>query len=623
MNYLGRRGLATAALALLVVGQAIGQVSAGQPSLSVSVSVIETAGVARRDSPVTVGVPLPSHAPAELDAFRLLADDGSEIATDRWAIARWHGAPADTARPIRWLGVSFVADSAPHEIRTVTLVADTSARLDARLLGRQLEDGIHLATGALSFRLPHTGTSLLDNLWIDLDGRPGVDAEMIPADHSGGLLVANTSQTPPRWRSAGARIVRNGHQTAVASVDLISDTPGLGAAVLWAEVGVNMSWVKLTLEVGPADGSRAASPVSVVLPIRTLGDPLQLGVRRGLDGEVLEGPLAANDTLFVEPGEHDWDGTLGSLRAEGLLPWAQMSTPMWSTAVAVDLTSPQRGLRVSGNGTLSFDLAADPDSGTTAARLFLESRRRSAPAERVVDFDRPLVAVLSTEWYRQTRVLGPLPIPTASGLSARSGGGRDPAVEELLRFVATGETEWLARAGAIVRRQLAAPAGGGLRGPALYAWISGDPVALAKVGDQVLAAGASEPSGWQAFDAIVAWEVTGDPRFLDRARASLRAGVEAAWAADACISAAQDAAGVAALMQATAQYVWTLREQERTDQAAENALFGMLDRLGTCPPEHASWADTWSYGALLATDAARRERWARLAGTAAGPRRGQ
>ena len=623
MNYAGRRRLSTVAFATLATVLAIGHVSAQEPGLRVAVRIIETAGIARWNSPVHMSVPLPSHAPADPDAFRLLADNGHEIPTDRWAVARWHGAPEDTSRPIRWLGLSFVTDSAAHEIRTVTLVSDAAAGLGAPLLGRQLEDGVHFETGMFSFRLPHTGTSLLDSLWIDLDSRPGVDAEMIPAEHDGGLLVATTTVAAPRWQSAGASIVRNGRQTAVARVELVADTPGFGTATLWVEVGVNTSWVKLTLHVERADGSRNGSPVSIVLPIRTLGDPLQLGVRRSLDDEVLEGPLPADGTLFVEPQEQGWKGTLGNMHAAGLLPWAQMSTLTWSTAVGFGVDSPQRGLRISGNGAVWFDFAADPESGTIDASFFLESRRRSAPSERVVDFDRPLVAILPTEWYRQTRVLGPLPIPTASSLSHRARDGRDPALEQLLRFVATGDAKWLTRAGASTRRQLATTADNGLRGPALYAWISGDPVIAAKVRERALAERGSEPSRWQALDAIVAWEVTGDPRFLERARASLRAGIGAVWAADACVSAARDPAGVAALVQATAQYVWTLRDQQRTDQAAENALFGMLDRLETCPPTHPSWADTWSYGALLVADASRRNRWAGLAGTVAGTRRGQ
>lgn len=623
MDYTGRRRLATVALAVLAAGPTINQVSAQEPGLSVPVRIVETAGIARRDSPVHVSVPLPPHAPADLDAFRLLASNGIEIATDRWAIARWHGAPEDTSQPIRWLGLSFVADSAAHEIRTVTLVADGATEFEAPLLARQLEDGVHLETGALSFRLPHTGTSLLDNLWIDLDGSPGVDAEMIPAEHGGGLLATNTSGTAPRWQSAGASIVRNGRQTAVARVDLIPDTPGFGTATLWVEIGVKTSWIKLTLTMRPAEDSRTGNLVSVVLPIRTLGDPLQLGVRRSLDDDVMEGPLPADGTLFVEPGEQAWSGTLGKMRATGLLPWAQMSTPTWSIAGAIDPGSPQRGLRIGGNGALWFDLATEPGSGAIHADFFLEARRRSASAEHVVDFDRPLVAVLPTEWYRQTRVLGPLPIPTASSFAQRPNGDRDPTLEQLLRFIATGEPEWLAHAAASAQLQLASPARNGLRGAALYSWITGDPVTTARVRERARAATGSEPSGWQALDTIVAWELTGDSRFLERARASLRTGIRAAWAADACTRASQDPAGIAALLQATAQYVWTLREQNRADQAAENALFGMLDRLETCPPADPSWVDTWSYGALLAMDASRRDRWATLAGAAVGQRRGQ
>ncbi len=623
MNYTGRRRLAPIALAMAFAGSAIGQSAAQDPTLSVSVRVVETAGMARRGSPVQVSVPLPSQAPASVSAFRLLAEDGTEIPSDRWAIARWNGAPDDASRPIRWLGVSFAADSAANAARTLTLVADAAAEPDGPMLGRQHEDGVYLETGALSLRLPHTGTSLLDNLWIDLDGRPGVDAEMIPAEHGGGLLIANASGTAPRWQSAGARLVRNGRHTAVARTDLVSDTPGFGAATLWAEVGASTSWVRLTLAVEATDGPQARGHVSVVLPIRTLGDPLQLGVRRSLHENTMEGPLPADGTLIVKPGEQGWDGTLNGTRAAGLLPWAQMSTPTWSTAIAFAGGALQGGLRVGGNGALWFDFASDPDTGDTHTSFFLDSRRRTAAAERVVDFDRPLVALLPPDWYRQTNVLGPLPIPRAAEISRSAGGGHDPAIEPILRFVATGEPEWLARAAVIARRQLAAPTGGSLRGPALHAWISGDPVAASRVREYALAARTSEPSGWQALDAIVAWEVTGDPRFLEHARASLRAGIGAAWAADACISATKDAAGVAALMQATAQYVWTLRNQDRTDQAAENALFGMLERLETCPPAHPSWADAWSYGSLLVADTSRRDRWAALAGSAAGPRRGQ
>jgi hypothetical protein len=621
---MGHSRFVAAAAVLLGSSLAVVPVTGQEPGFSVPVHVAERDGVGRGASPVRIGVPLPRNVASDPTAFRLLAPDGSEMPFDSWAIERWYGAPDEAAQPIRWLGISFLAPSAAHQEQVFSLVAAAPDAVAAPTLGELRADGIYLDNGAIALRIPHAGTSLVDDVWIDLDGRAGVEAEMIAADHEGGLLIANASGTAPRWQARGAHFVHNGQVTAMARVDLASTTAEFGDATLFVEVVRGSPVVKLSLSIAAPDTDAGDSIVSLVLPVQTLGDPLELGVRRGLTAPTLEGPLPANSTLRVERTASGWDGLLGTVRATGLVPWAQLNTLTWSTAIAVSDDSPAQQLRVGGNGAFWIDLQTQPGDSRTSADVFFESRRRTAPANDIADRAAPLTATLPAAAYLNAETFGPAAVAGAAMAGQVSAEDRDAALQQLIFFMNSGDPGHLALARDAVAAQLASPATSGLQGPALYARMTADATTHAEVGRLAQAANSVPSPGWQALNSMTAWEMSGDPRLLDQARAILRAGIGTAWAADACTSANSDAASIAVLMRATAQYIWMLRSQRLVDQAAENALFGMLGRIETCAPVDPRWTQTWAFGAFLAGDEAQRARWAALAtGAPDQPRRAQ
>jgi len=145
--------------------------------LDVTLTVGNPLDVARRDEPVTSGVPIPRDVGlVGLDSLRLLDGEGQPVAAQFTPVARWGGSPGDAGRPVRWLLLDFQADvpaNAETEYRLVNsggerpvyptlMVSDTAtavtidvgsaryrvSKVDGRLGGPRLVGLIGRATNA-------------------------------------------------------------------------------------------------------------------------------------------------------------------------------------------------------------------------------------------------------------------------------------------------------------------------------------------------------------------------------------------------------------------------------------------------------------------------------------------
>jgi hypothetical protein len=576
----------------------------------VDFSVTDNSGADQALAPVYVGVPLPPSSPSAVESFRVLDPSGIAISADIRPLARWNGAPDDVRQPLRWVGVTFQTDLRAGERRTFTLEAhDGVVAPDARPVARDDADGVRFDTGLLSFRLPKHGSAVIDDVRADLDGIPGTDVELVAPEHGGGLLAASIGSSSRRWETVGVTLLEAGRMRAAARIDLAPPAGG-GGATIWVTAHRGLPGARLRIAIHGA--GEASQPAALVLPIRTLGDPLQLGVRRDVEGEVLEGPLPPAATLHVRRENDGWEAVLGDIRADGVIPWVQLSSISWSTAVAT--RGEGTSLQAAGNGTLRVDLAPSEGAGAVGAEIYFEARGPRQTRSGLTAFHAPASAHVSASWYDRTMAGGPeAAAPKPVRLPVH--GAWDPALAHSLRFLASGDTATLEAARQAADNFFADPSQRGLAGPALYAFLSGDPAAIDAIRRHVSAGQVDTgvPVGWQVLDALVAWELTGVVPRLEFARASLRAGIGAAWRADACRSSAAAPAEIAVLVEAAGRFAWTTRVRGARDEAAENALFGMLARLENCPPEHPAWADAWAYGAILTADREQSERWTALA----------
>ena len=97
--------------------------------LDVALTVDNPLDVARRDEPVTSGVPIPREiALTDLARLRLLDEGGQPVAAQFTPLARWGGAPDDGRRPVRWLLLDFQADAPPDGEAEYQLVDSGGAR---------------------------------------------------------------------------------------------------------------------------------------------------------------------------------------------------------------------------------------------------------------------------------------------------------------------------------------------------------------------------------------------------------------------------------------------------------------------------------------------------------------
>jgi len=128
----------------------------------VTLSVTESAGLARADAPVTLGLPLPRALNIiNTTALRLVDGSGALVPCQFTPMARWGGAPGDAAKPIRWLLLDFQADVAANSTALYRLRADGGPAPSYPTL--QITNGagaVTIHTGVAAFTISKTDGNL-------------------------------------------------------------------------------------------------------------------------------------------------------------------------------------------------------------------------------------------------------------------------------------------------------------------------------------------------------------------------------------------------------------------------------------------------------------------------------
>ncbi len=144
----------------------------------------------RISEPVVGGVPLPEDAhvldPSEL---AIVAQDGQVLPAQFKVLARWHGIPSDTTKPIKWVLVNFQGNLGKGETVDYLLTnekANIAPALSVRV--SDTEEWITVDTGMARYNLSKKFFNFFDQVFVR-GGGLGPDGSRLGSTSGGGLGV--------------------------------------------------------------------------------------------------------------------------------------------------------------------------------------------------------------------------------------------------------------------------------------------------------------------------------------------------------------------------------------------------------------------------------------------------
>ncbi|MBI1850404.1 MAG: DNRLRE domain-containing protein [Planctomycetes bacterium] len=158
---------------------------------SIGLTVRETAGVARRQEPVTTGVPIPLDAGVRgTDSLRVVAGDGREVSAQFRVLSRWYAAADDASAPIRWVLVDFQASLAANGEASFELRDDAPpGAIEHPIDITESPEFIDISTSIATFRITRGTMNLFDGVAIDTDSDGMLDDIVVANGGDGGIVV--------------------------------------------------------------------------------------------------------------------------------------------------------------------------------------------------------------------------------------------------------------------------------------------------------------------------------------------------------------------------------------------------------------------------------------------------
>lgn len=310
---LRRPAAAIVATAIVCCTTTVAQSAGARPLTSVVVE--ERDGLARKDWPLTFGLPLPHGLVGDATAIALSDESGGPLPVQASVRARWPDGSA------RWVLVDTQVSLAPHATRRMRLELSGPGihrAPAAPLKVRESAQSIAVDTGVLSFEIPKTEFAVLAALGIRAAGACPTGAMGAWVETADGVLRA----APP----ASVTILENGPLRARIA---LRGTYGSGFDYLIrVEAYADQPFVRILhtfINRNPAPRSTIRR-LALDMPLRSRGPvSYRFGVERGRprSGSVAEEALrlVQPDNLAFRVGEQNEDGRLAgwtALRVRGL-----------------------------------------------------------------------------------------------------------------------------------------------------------------------------------------------------------------------------------------------------------------------------------------------------------------
>jgi hypothetical protein len=148
---------------------------AAEESKEILVTLTERAGLDWKNTPVTIGIPVPHGEKSQANSLRILDQWGREVPSQAIPI----GIQSEDA-PIKWWRVTFLGTINKNDSLTYRVVSGGGKPLYPRtpLELKEVEDGYLLENGNLRLEI-NKNKSLLSKVWFDPNGRKSFDQEPI------------------------------------------------------------------------------------------------------------------------------------------------------------------------------------------------------------------------------------------------------------------------------------------------------------------------------------------------------------------------------------------------------------------------------------------------------------
>lgn len=419
-----KRGV-TFVLILLVWISFVSPLPAAEESTEISLTITERAGLDWRNTPITVGVPVPAQTESFAAPPRVLDQWGREVPSQAVLL----GSESVEVIP-RWWRITFLGSINKNDVLNYQVVPGKEQRVlpNYPVAVHSIEYGYLIENSRLRLELK-TDRPLLSKVWFDPNGR-GAFAEQAPVIESPVLIglkteqgVFDTNSAPPATISITEEgpvrvVVRiKGEMSRAEGPERISydcrlliyaESPYIRMEINFANHTGNSSrleeaWLRFRSLPNEenyqlAFGSGGKSPLSTILKVT---DSAQLLV--DLEGRVQwRGVLAAHS-----PQQASSPTALG---------WADLTGERWGLSVGIKAFRQQypKGIQVKGDGEFIINLVP-PSSRIAWERgmskthhltfYFHGNRERNfAGYIEALTYDSP-IGVASAAWFNKTAVL--------------------------------------------------------------------------------------------------------------------------------------------------------------------------------------------------------------------------
>ena len=392
----------------------------------VKLTMRERVGLARKDEPITIGVPLPEGLVKSVGELTLKRADGRDILAEVRPVVMWKDGS------LRWVHLYFMGDCPASGKASVTLVQARAPAGQWKLRVQDRAEAITVVTGPLKFVVRKKGFNLIDSAWVDSSGRGAFDAaHQVIAPHTrGGVLVeGNTEFTTASDPDVKVVVEESGplhvvikatgaHKNADASEKRLDFVARIYAYN-------NSPVVRLTYTFIMAQGSKRNDHISLT----SLNVELPTTVKAGqvlFGAETEEGPkagkLAADEEAFVYVSDSDtitYGGAVsGSSQGKSIkskrIGWADLSDGSIGLAAGVRWfwQMHPKSVELFGDGVVRIGLypgrhgkAEEIYSGVARTHylqlVFHEATDAARLAGQFAGMEDPLRPFAPTRWYCQ------------------------------------------------------------------------------------------------------------------------------------------------------------------------------------------------------------------------------
>ncbi|MBM3474089.1 MAG: hypothetical protein FJX75_12540 [Armatimonadetes bacterium] len=412
-------------------------------TVSVPVSLLEDAGVARPASPISFGFPCPEGGVFDLTQLRVLGAEGREIPAQFTATAFWPDGS------LKWVLVDFAADLKPGEDRSCTIELGSSVKRAASPTPLKVSDEagqVTVVTGPLRAVLDKQRFNLFREVAFDAngDGKFAAEEEALEPSPEGMVFVDEhgkvfaSSGLPPDSMA----IEEQGPQKVVVRVEgRYAAADGETYMRYLARLTFRASSSRVTVawtHLNDYLKTEFTDFTSLILPLVPTGGLKQSSVYLTDDAGKLQARDAKTLSLFQKDDQQSLLTTEAGTTTSGRAPGVMRCGGGRGTVTVALHDFWQRwpkGLSADGQQARIelLPVQPGPDYGTDlphyllfnlcsgkyrlkwgmafTERLTLDFDPQAAPEASYADANKPVVPVLPAEWYAKTRALGRIAAP--------------------------------------------------------------------------------------------------------------------------------------------------------------------------------------------------------------------